>query len=137
MATERQNNFLELISHHYVVIKTNNFNMLHLHCMLQLSENLGLADLRTQLLKDENYTIQMITYFDIIISSCVNETILQTPLLSSNQCSSPTARGYESDSKYLELINHDSNAIAVVKQMNSSNYNATCFKYAHEKDRRY
>ena len=136
MASGRQDGLLGPISHHYGVVETNGRGMLHLHCMLWLSGNLGLADLRTRLLEDENYATRMITYLDTIISCCVDEAILQTPTSSSDQCISPTARGCESDSDWLESINHDSNAVAAVKQMHSSSHNATCFKYAHGKDRR-
>ena len=135
MASGRQNGLLGPISHHHGILKTNGRGILHLHYMLWLSENLGLADLRTRLFEDENYATRMITYLNTIISCCVDEAILQTPTLLSDQCISPIVNGCESDSDWLELINHDSNAVAAVQQMHNSSHNATCFKYAHGKDR--
>lgn len=43
----RQNGLLQSISNLYFIIKTNGRNMLHLYCILWLSENLGLVDIRT------------------------------------------------------------------------------------------
>lgn len=47
LASGRQDGLLRLISHHYDVVKTNGRSILHLHCMLWLSRNLDLVDLRT------------------------------------------------------------------------------------------
>ena len=72
----RQDGFLGPISHHYGIVEINGRNMLHLHCMLWLSGNLSLVDIKTQLLEDEVYAFQMIIYFDTIISYYVDEAIL-------------------------------------------------------------
>ncbi len=79
----------------------------------------------------------MIIYLNTIISCCVDEAILQTSTLSSNQCVSPSVRRCKSNSNWFESINHNSNVIAAIKQMHSCSHNAICFKYAHRKDRRY
>ena len=137
MASERQDGLLGPISHHYSIVETNGRSILHLYCMLWLSGNLGLADLRTRLLEDENYTTWMITDLDTIISCCVDEAIQQTLILLSDQYLSPIACRCKSDFNWLESSNYDSNAVAAVKQMHSSSFNATYFKYAHRKDRQY
>ena len=111
--------------------------MLHLHYILWLNGNLGLADLKIGLLKNEVYASQMIIYLDIIILCCVNEAILQTSILLSNQYISLSARGCQSNSDLLESINHDSNAVAAIKYIYSSRHNAIYFKYVHGKNRQY
>lgn len=80
-----------------------------------MSRNLDLADLRTQLLEDKNYTTRIIPYFDTIISCYVDKVILQTLILLSDQYISLFVRGWESNFDWLELINYDSNAVAAVK----------------------
>ena len=97
MASGRQNGLLGPISHHYNLVETNGHSMLYLHYILYLNGNLGLADLKTRLLEDENYATQIITYLNTIISYCINEAILQMPTLLSNQYISPTVHGCESD----------------------------------------
>ena len=134
LASGRQNGVLGPIFHHYDVVETNSRNMLHLHYMLWLNKNLGLADWKTQLLGYENYATRMITCLDTIILYYVDKTILQTPVLSIDQCINLFAYGCESDLDWLKSINYDSNAVAVVKQIHSSSYNSTCFKYAHGKN---
>lgn len=76
LAFERQNSFLGPIFYYYNIMKTNSYNMLYLHCILWLNRNLDLADLKTQLLKDENYATWIITYFNTIIWYCINKAIL-------------------------------------------------------------
>lgn len=44
-------------------------------------------------------------------------------------------RECESDFDWLGSINHNNNAVAVVKQMHNFSHNIICFKYAYEKDR--
>lgn len=97
------------ISYHDDVVERNSCNMLHLHSILWLSGNMGL------LLKDEVYAFQMIIYLNTIISYCVDEAILQTSILLSNICISPSALGCKADSNGVKLINHDSNATAIIK----------------------
>ena len=46
IASGRQNGLLGPISHHYGIIKINGHGVFHLHYILWLSENLGLADIR-------------------------------------------------------------------------------------------
>ena len=92
VASNRQNGLLEPISHHYGIVKINGRSMLHLHCMLWLSGKLDLADIRSRLLEDKVYASQIIIYLDTIISCCVDDAILQTSILSSNQCISLSTR---------------------------------------------
>lgn len=47
LVSRRQDGLLGPISHYYGVVETNSRGMLHLHYMLWLNGNLGLADLRT------------------------------------------------------------------------------------------
>ena len=76
IASGRQNSLLGPISHHNSILETNGHSMLYLHCILWLSRNLDLADLKTRVLKDENYATRMITYLDTIISYYIDEAIL-------------------------------------------------------------
>lgn len=77
----------------------------------------------------------MIIYLDIIILYWIEKAILQTPILLINQYISLSAFGCKSDSDWLRPINHNSNAVATVKQMYSFSHNAICFKYTYEKDK--
>lgn len=96
---------------------------------------MDLVNIKTLSLKDEVYVSYIIIYLNTIILCCINKAILQTLILSSNQYISLFIYVYESDSNTLKLINHDSNAIATIKQMHSFSYNAIYYKYAPGKDR--
>lgn len=85
--------------------------------------------------EDENYAIQMITYLDTIILCYINGTILQTPILLSNQYINLVAYKYEFDFDWLGSINHNSNVVTVVKHIYNFSNNATYFKYAYRKSR--
>ncbi len=77
----RQDSLLGLIFYHYGIVETNSHGMLHLYCMLWLSGNLDLMDIRTQLHGNEVYASQIIIYLDRIISCYIDETILQMLIL--------------------------------------------------------
>lgn len=79
----------------------------------------------------------MIICLDTIILCCIDEVILQTPPLLSDQCISSSAYRCEFDSNQLKSINHNNNAVTMLKYMYDSSKNAICFQYAHKKDRQY
>lgn len=41
----------------------------------------------------------------------------------------PLASLSETDARFAEILENDSNAVALKKQLHSSSHNATCFKY--------
>lgn len=111
----KQDSFLGPISHYYYVVETNGRGILYLHYILWLSGNFDWMDIRTQLLEVEAYTYRIIIYLNTIILYYIDETILQTSTFLSNKCISPFTRECKSNSYWLDLINHSSNADAAIK----------------------
>lgn len=133
IAFSRKNDLLRLISHHYAIVEINTYSILHLYYILWLSRNLSLKEIRTWLLKDGVYIFWMMIHLDIMISCYIDETILQVSILLSTLCISLFSREYKSDFNWHKLINHDSNAIAAIKQMHSFSHNTIYFKYTPRK----
>lgn len=115
LAFKRENNFLRLFSYYYNIMAINDYNILHLHYILQLNKNLNLIDLKNQLFENKYYTTQIITYLNIIIFYYIDKNILQTLILLSNQCINLSLYKCKSDFNQLILINYNSNIVIVIK----------------------
>lgn len=77
----------------------------------------------------------MITYLNIIILYYINKTILKTPTLSNNQCINLFIFKCKFYFNWFGLINYNSKAITIIKQIHSSSYNTIYFKYIYTKNR--
>lgn len=111
----RPNSMLGPIFYYYDVIKINGHNILYLYYILWLSRNFSLADIGTQLFKDEVNTFWIIIYLDIIILCYIDKAILQISTLSNNQYISLYMHKYKFNFDWLKLTNHISNVITTIK----------------------
>ena len=96
-----------------------------------------MIDIKTQLLQDVIYASGRIIYLNTIILCYLDEAILQTSILSINQCISPSARKGKFNSDWYKLINHDSNIVTTINPIYNSSHNVTYFKYTLKKNKQY
>src|SRR5436305_9555812 len=60
------------ISTYFETVETNGHGMLHLHCLIWVTENLDFFNLREKILNDLEFAHQMIDYLNSIISKYID-----------------------------------------------------------------
>jgi hypothetical protein len=122
------------ISNYFGVVETNGRGMLHLHCLVWLTGNIGFHDLRTRLQDDAEFAARMINYLQAIIKTSIDMAIDGVDPQDERPVP-PSARDADSDGSFVYSLLSDANSVASKRQMHSKTHTRTCFKYSKGQSR--
>ena len=124
-----QIDIFEQVANHYDVVETNNQEMLHLHVLIWLAENLEFNNLWDWFLQDDVFAHKMICYFKSIIVQNINFNI-DNIISSANTLFS--FKDQDLNHEFHERLAVNSNIIVIKTQIHSFNHTTTCFKYCQK-----
>ena len=115
------------ISNYFDVMKINKREMLHLHCLVWLADNLKFHNLWDWLQNDLIFSDNMIHYLESVVKCFVNLAVENLEILRI-WLQSFLTKDSESDSIFIYYLHYNSNVIAFKCQMHNKNHSHICFK---------
>lgn len=114
------------VSNYFGVVESNRRGMLYLHTLVWVRGNLGFSKLYDRILANSYFADRMVTFLESVIKYSLHLCPQETDLTIS-----PSPTGLQSDREFMQNLFYDSNSVTRSKQLYSTYYTATCFKYRH------
>ena len=118
-------NFFHSIFTYFDILKTNNRDMLHLHCFLWFRETYLLTNFQNRIFTDSNYNIKVIWFIDQIIKNSI--VSIAKSFVSFFDAISTNLN--ELLKEFIRKLHDNNNVVVFKKQIDSFLHNVTCLNY--------